>query len=84
MEVEKRGTAVVVEDIFEHGGKSRGLEVRNGGTNLRKRMSELAWERERGNSSKSSRPGEPRRQPRGAGGGSTSGRRRMPGKRPRQ
>lgn len=84
MEVEKKGAVAVVEDIFEHGGKSRGLEVRNGGTILRKRMSELAWEQERGNSSKRPRAGEPRRQPRGAGGGSTPSRRRMPGKRPRQ
>ena len=68
MEVEKKGTVGVVEDISEHEGKSRGLEVRNGGTNLRKRMSELAWTWEGGSSRKCPRTGEPKRQPRGAGG----------------
>lgn len=75
-----------MEGISEHGGKSRGLELRNGGTNLRKRMNELAGAWERGSSSKSPRAGEPRRQPGGAGGDSKSRRRRrrQPGKKPKQ
>lgn len=80
----EEGAVGVVEDISEHGGKSKGLEIRNGSTNLRKRKSELAQEWERGSSSKSPRAAEPRRQPPGAGGGSKSSRRRMPGKKSRK
>lgn len=36
VEVDKKGTVGAKEDTSEHGGKSRGLEVRNGVTNLRK------------------------------------------------
>lgn len=84
MKVEKKGTVAVVENISERGGKSRSLEVRNGGRNPRKTMNELAWECEGESSSKSPRAGKPRRQPRGARGGEKSSRRRMPGKKPRQ
>lgn len=82
--MEREGTVGVVEDISEHGGKSTGLEVRNGSRNVRKRMNELAGAWEGGSSSKSPRAGEPRRQPGGAGGDSKPSRRRMPGKNPRQ
>lgn len=81
-------TVGVVEGISEHGGKSRGLELRNGGTNLRKRMNELAGAWEAGSSSKCPRAGEPRMRPGGAGGDGKSRRRRrrrrMPGKKPKQ
>lgn len=82
--VEKKGTVGVAEDMSEHGDKSRALEVSNGSTNVRKRMSELAGHWERGSSSKCPRAGETKRQPRGAGGASKSSRRSMPDKKPRQ